>query len=157
MARQNLISATLDSAVATDVLQKMNDSKAALPFLMNLSKEQRRKHRKMGPKSVGYVSDTQTGAEQFPNSLPADFPMAEYKKDVVLVKQLFPIWVASQALTESLSDTILALGSDCMKESDEVYGYLKLAAKTDANVKALVDLISRRFKGQGKVKPETPK
>jgi hypothetical protein len=156
MARQNLISATLDSKVATDVLQKVKDSKAALPFLINLSNEQRKKHRKMGPKSVGYVGDTQAGAEQFPNSLPPDFPMAEYKKDVILVKQLFPIWVASQALTEALSDTILAVGSDCMKESDEAYGYLKLAAKSDASVKTLVDLISRRFKGQGKAKSETP-
>lgn len=64
---------------------------------------------------------------------------------------------ASQALTEALRDTILAVGSDCLKESDEVYGYyLKMAAKTDANVKTLVDLISRRFKGLGKVKPEPP-
>lgn len=65
MARQNLISATLDSTVATDVLQKVKDSKAALPFLINRSNEQRKKQRKMGPKSVGYVGYTQAGAEQF--------------------------------------------------------------------------------------------
>ena len=157
MARQNLISATLTSAVATDVLQKVNDSKAALPFLINLSNEQRKKFRKMGPKSVDYVSDTQVGANQFPSSMPADFQMAEFEKDAVLVKQLFPILVASQSLTEALNDTILALGSDCMKEADEVYSYLKLAAKTDANAKALVEQIGRRFKGQGKAKPDSPK
>jgi hypothetical protein len=157
MARQNLISATLDETLATDVLQKVNDNKAALPFLINLSKEQRKKYRKMGPKSVDYVSDTQVGAQQFPNSMPKDFPVDEFKKDAVLVKQLFPILVASQAFTESLNDTILALGSDCMKEADEVYSFLKLAAKTDANAKALVDQIARRFKGQGKAKSQTPK
>ncbi|OYU83773.1 MAG: hypothetical protein CFE24_09805 [Flavobacterium sp. BFFFF2] len=154
MARQNLISATLENTVATDVLQKVNECKVALPFLMNLSKEQRRKSRKMGPKSVEYVSDTQVGAKLFPSSLPQDFPIDEFEKDTVLIKQLFPIFVASQALTEALNDTILALGSDCMKEADEAYSYLKLAAKTDANAKALVDQIAQRFKGQGKSKKQ---
>ncbi len=157
MARQNLISAALDNALATDVLQKVNNSKELLPFLINLSKEQRKKYRKMGPKSVDYVADTQTGAKQFPNSMPKDFPIDEFEKDATLIKQLFPILVASQSFTEALNDTILALGSDCMKEADEVYNYLKLAAKTDANAKALVEQIARRFKGQGKVKPATPK
>lgn len=136
MARQNLISATLDSVVAADVLQKINDSKAALPFLINLSKEQRKKYRKMGPKSVDYVSDTKVGAQQFPNSLPQDFPLGEFEKDAVLVRQLYPLLVASQSLTEALNDTIMAIGSDCMKEADEVYSFLKLAAKTDTNAKA---------------------
>ena len=51
-----------------------------------------------------------------------------------------------------MNDTILALSSDAMKEADEVYGFLKVAAKRDANAKALVEQISKRFKGQGNFK-----
>lgn len=152
MSRQNLISAQAADATITAAIQSINDAKGSFPFLINLSADERKKFRKMGPKSVDYVNDNLTGANQFPNSLPGDFPLAEFAKDVTLVTKLYPLLVASQAFTEGLNDTILALGSDAMKESDEVYSYLKLAARNDANAKELVLQIGRRFNGQGKSK-----
>ena len=155
MARQNLVSAVVDDVIVNAILQHLNDSREALPFLINLSKEDRKKFRKMGPKSVEYVGDCFVAAQQFTSSLTSDFPLEEFSKDVVLIRQLFPLLVASQALTEGINDTILALGSDCMKEADEVYKYLKLASKTNVNAKALVDQIGRRFDRQGGA-PTTP-
>jgi hypothetical protein len=152
MSRTNFISATLEPTLGATVLKQINDSADALPFLINLSKVQRAGLRRMGPKSVDYVNDTFVGASQFPKSLPVDFPLGEFEKDTILVKQLFPILIASQVLTEKLTDTMLALGTDCMKEADEVYDFLKIAAKTDTNAKALIERISKRFKGQGKKK-----
>ena len=116
--------------------------------------EERKKFRKMGPKSVDYVNENLLGANQFPGSLPSDFPVEEFANDVDAINKLYPLLVASQALTEALNDTLLALSSDAMKEADEVYGFLKIASKRDANAKALVEQIARRFKGQGKKKPE---
>ena len=152
MSRQNLISAEADDARIVAAIQSINDAKGSFPFLINLSAKERKTFRKMGPKSVDYVNDNLIGAKQFPNSLPKDFPLEEFDKDVTLINKLYPLLVASQALTEGLSDTILALCSDAMLEGDEVYGFLKLAAKTDANAKTLVEQIGRRFKGQGKRK-----
>ena len=152
MSRQNLISAEVGDDIVAAAIQSINDAKASLPFLINLSATERKKFRKMGPKSVNYVNDNLAGANQFPNSLPANFPIEEFAKDVTLINKLYPLLVASQAFTEGLNDTILALGSDAMKGSDEVYGFLKLAAKTDANAKALVEQIGRRYKGQGNFK-----
>jgi hypothetical protein len=154
MSRQNLVSAVLDPTVGKTILKQINDSKEAMTFLVNLSKEQRKGLRKMGPKSVDYVNDTLVGAQQFKNSLANDFPLEEFEKDAALIKQLYPILVAAQSLAEALSDTVLALGTDCMKEADESYKFLKIAAKTDANAKTQVDLIARRFKGQGNRKKE---
>ncbi len=145
MSRQNLISAVVGDDIVAAAIQSINDAKASLPFLINLSATERKKFRKMGPKSVDYVNDNLTGANQFPNSLPSDFPRTEFAKDVALINKLYPLLVASQAFTEGLNDTILALGSDAMKGGDEVYGFLKLAAKTDANAKALVEQIGRRY------------
>jgi hypothetical protein len=153
MSRQNLISAEADDARIVAAIQSINDAKGSFPFLINLSAKERKTFRKMGPKSVDYVNDNLIGAKQFPNSLPKDFPLEEFDKDVTLINKLYPLLVVSQALTEGLSDTILALCSDAMKEGDEAYGYLKLAAKTDANAKALVQQIGRRFKRTPK-KPE---
>lgn len=154
MSRQNLISAEATDATIAAAIQSITDAKGSFPFLINLSATERKKFRKMGPKSVDYVNDNLIGAHQFPNSLPKDFPVLEFEKDVVLINKLYPLLVASQALTEGLNDTILALGSDAMKEGDEVYRFLKLAAQTDANAKELVLQIGRRFKGQGKKEEE---
>jgi len=154
MPRQNLISAEVDNAVVTAAIQTINDTKAEFPYLLNLSAEERKKFRKMGPKSVDYVNENLLGANQFPGSLPSDFPIEEFANDVDAINKLYPLLVASQALTEALNDTLLALSSDAMKEADEVYGFLKIASKRDANAKALVEQIARRFKGQGKKKPE---
>lgn len=153
MPRQNLISAEVDNAVVTAAIQTINDTKAEFPYLLNLSAEERKKFRKMGPKSVDYVNENLLGANQFPGSLPSDFPIEEFANDVDAINKLYPLLVASQALTEALNDTLLALSSDAMKEADEVYGFLKIASKRDANAKALVEQIARRFKGQGKKKP----
>ena len=153
MPRQNLISAEVDDAVVTAAIQTINDTKAEFPYLLNLSAEERKKFRKMGPKSVDYVNENLLGANQFPGSLPSDFPLEEFANDVDAINKLYPLLVASQALTEALNDTLLALTSDAMKEADEVYGFLKIASKRDANAKALVEQIARRFKGQGKKKP----
>lgn len=152
MARQNLITAETDDTTVAAAIASINETKSKFPFLLNLSAENRKKFRKMGPKSVHYVNDNLAGAVQFPNSLPSDFPLPEFAKDVTLINKLYPILVASQALTEGLNDTILALGSDAIKEADEVYSFLKLASKTDANAKALIEQISQRFKGQGNFK-----
>ena len=152
MARQNLISAETEDAIIESAIASINGVKTDFPFLLNLSAAERKTFRKMGPKSVDYVNDNLVGANQFPNSLPGDFPLEEFTKDVKLINKLYPLLVASQALTEGLNDTILALGSDAMKEADEVYSYLKLAAKKDANAKEMVIQIGKRFKGQGNFK-----
>ena len=75
MPRQNLISAEVDNAVVTAAIQTINDTKAEFPYLLNLSAEERKKFRKMGPKSVDYVNENLLGANQFPGSLPSDFPI----------------------------------------------------------------------------------
>lgn len=152
MARQNLISVDIEDAIVESAIETINNTRTEFPFLINLSAEERKNFRKMGPKSVDYVNENLLGANQFPNSLPADFPVAEFARDVKAINKLYPLLIASQALTEALNDTILALSSDAMKEADEVYGFLKVAAKRDANAKALVEQIGRRFKGQGNFK-----
>jgi len=154
MPRQNLISAEVEDETVSSAIARIKDVNSSLPFMINLSPEERKSFRKMGPKSVDYVNDCLLGANQFTTSLSADFPLNEYSKDVTLINKLYPIFVASQTLTEALNDTLLALSSDAMKEADEVYESLKSAAKRDANAKALVQQIALRFKGQGKKKPE---
>lgn len=155
MSKQNLVSASISDAEVANALNQINAMRATFPFLINLSKEERKNFRKMGPKSVSYVKDTFVAAKQFPECFPQSFRMQEFEKDSILIEQLYPLFVAVQSLNEALNDTVLALGSDSMKEADEVYGFLKIAAKNDASAKTIVDQIAKRFKGQGGPKKQS--
>ena len=154
--RTNKISAVLAQANADAAILKIKDAETLLPFLVNASVEERKRTRKMGPKSAEFVQECRVGANQYTNNLAADFPVAEFGKDTDLYRTLFPVFVAARAFTEALSDTMLLLGGDCMAQADEVYESLKSAAKKDANVKALVDQLSMRYKAQGKRQPKKP-
>jgi hypothetical protein len=152
MARKNRVSAAITQEDYDKAMDYINHARDFFPFLINLSKIERKTMRKMGSKSVDYVQDCLTGGKQFENSLAKDFPMIEFQKDAVLIRQLFAVALLVNAFAEGLNDTLMALGADCMAESDEVYATLKRAATKDANAKSLVDQISKRFAGQGKKK-----
>ena len=155
MARKNRISKTLAATDRDSVLTKMDEAKTVLSFLTNLSNEERKKLRKMGPKSVEYVKDCLNGANNFSDSLAKSFDITEFGNDVALYDMLLPIQVKVQAIAEAVKDTLMAVGSDCMEQADEVYGSLKAAAKRDANAKTLVEQIGRRYAAQKKPRKKT--
>ncbi len=149
---KNKISAVLPDADKTAVMASVGQIKAKLSFVINLNNEERQNTRKMGSKSVEYVSLNLQGTQSFPGLIPADVDTAEFAKDVVLVNQLWAIRIELAALLESINDTMLAAGSDAMIKADLVYSYLKTGAKNDGAVKALVAEIAKRFEGQGRKK-----
>jgi hypothetical protein len=150
MAKSNKISAVFTVDEKKALLSKINDVKAQMPFLISLKMEERKKLRKMGPKSVAYVQQCVAGCKAFPDEMKKNFDGAELEKDFDLISNLLDIQVACQALLELLNDTMMAGGIDAMEASDEVYDSLKSSGKKDANVKEMVKLIGERFKGQGK-------
>lgn len=149
MSNHNKVSGTVSDADSQKIMKAIDGISASLPFLINLSVDDRKKLRKMGAKSIEYVNLNLQGAQTYPKALKAGFDAAEFKNDVMLYNALQPIAVKLQALSEALNDTMLAAGSDAMMAADEVYAELKSSAKKDANVKGLVDQIAQRFKGQG--------
>jgi hypothetical protein len=150
MSKSNKISAVFTIAEKQTLLTKINDVKTQLPFLVSLTIDERKKLRKMGPKSVAYVQQCVAGAKAFPNELKKNFDASELEKDYNLIYNLLDVQIALQSLLESVNDTMMAGGIDAMEAADEVYDSLKSSAKKDANVKEMVKLIAERFKGQGK-------
>lgn len=148
---QNRITAVLTDADKTAVLTAMDQIKTKMPFLITTPVGQTAK-RTMGAKSVEYVNLCLEGAKNFPGKLTVDFDTEEFDKDVSLINQLWTIRIQLAALLESVDDTMNTASGEAMRSADEVYGLLKAAAKKDGTVKELVDRISQRFSGQGKVK-----
>ncbi|MEI6123365.1 MAG: hypothetical protein WCQ95_07020 [Bacteroidota bacterium] len=126
--------------------------KQELPFLVDLTNEDRMKKRKLGTKSKGYVADVYAGLSAHPEILPPTFDLEKFKQGMELMAQFPYIRMMFAAFVEQFDDTEMELGHELITETDYGYSLLKLAAKYNESVKLLVDDISQVHKGKGKRK-----
>jgi hypothetical protein len=140
----NLVQADIDAVKAALVTI---DSK--LPFLISLDGEERQKLFKLGPKSADFVQDASTAAVNFPNILPISFDKVEYDKDTTLFKSLADIKFLVDSLQEKLDHTYMAVGSEAMIASLEVYAYVQTAADRTPGLKNVAEKLKDRFRAQG--------
>ncbi len=152
----NLVSATLPAADLAAVEAALKTLRDKLPFLVDLNVEDRRTLPKMGDKTIAFVNQTNTVAQQNSDSLPRNFDLDEMAADLALLNQLRPVLAEVTALHEKLDDTMMALGSDAYSAALEVYAILKTSGK-GAGLDALRQQMSARFtRPGGAKKPTTP-
>lgn len=77
------ISATLAQADREALLAAVATIKEKLPFLIDLTADERKALPKMGDKSRAFVSKALEVATQNPNFLPRSFDLGELRKDVL--------------------------------------------------------------------------
>jgi hypothetical protein len=151
MASQN-ISAEISveqMRLVKESLQKINNE---LSFLITLSSEERKSIVKLGAKSVDFVRDCRTIAENYPQILPSGFNASDLAKDTLLFEQLSEIKMLLNSLDEKVNDTAMAIGNEAMRSSLTVYDYVKTAAKSQPGLKSVSEQLQQRFKGQGRTK-----
>ncbi|MGB4400230.1 MAG: hypothetical protein WBJ10_12740 [Daejeonella sp.] len=141
----NKVSAVLNDADKTAVLEALAQVKEKMPFLINMTGKERHKSRKMGAKSVEYVNLSLQSSQTFGFLMPPSVDITEFAKDVSLINQLVAIRMELGALLEGIDDTMTAAGADAMHFSDLVYSYLKTGARTNAGVKGITAEIAKRF------------
>lgn len=143
----------LSATVSPDELQEIKDAiaalKAKLPFLISLTNEERQRLFKMGDKSVAFVLNSRTAAQNNPNIFPSSLDLDEFDRDCQLVLALSEILTLLRQLTEEVDDTLVAVGSEAMSTSLTVYDYFKTAAKKTPGLKSVVDQLGDRFRGLG--------
>ncbi len=145
---QNKISAVLSDQDRDDAIASIEAAQAKLPFLIAIPSNQKKKLRKLSSDSVEFVSLALDGSVTFKNALRADFPHAEFAKDVDLLGKLNKVRNITAAFLELLEDSITLAGSDAMTSADVVYSYLKKAAESDANAKDLVSKMGKKYEAQ---------
>ena len=124
MPDQN-ISATLSVAERDEVIAAFNTIKQKLPFLVDLSAEERRAMTKMGDKSNAFVSKAVEVATQYPDIIPRAFNIEEMKKDVDLLQMLQPILMAANQVQDLIEDTYMQVGSEAYMAALSIYNYTK--------------------------------
>jgi hypothetical protein len=158
MSYQN-ISATLVQADIDAIKTAMTTINSKMPFLITLDDTERQALFKLGSKSVDFVNDASSAVTNFPNILPTSFDKTEYGKDTALFKALAEIKLLIDSLKEKVDHTYMAVGSEAMTASLEVYAYVQTAAGRTPGLQTVADKLKERFKAQGRKKtpPAAPK
>ena len=145
------ISTTLTQTDREAVMGAVATIKAKLPFLVDLTLEERKALPKLGDKSRAFVGKALEVATQNPDFLPRSFNLEEMRKDVQLFEALYPIVVALTQLQELLDDTYVTVGSEAYASALQVYTYAK-ASGQGAGLDAVVVELGQRFARKAKKK-----
>ncbi len=140
----NRVSATLSQTDLQAVLAAIQTIRDKLPFLIDLTPDERRTVPKIGDTGHNFAAQALTIATQNPDILPRGFDLAEFQRDVELLAALRPVVAAATQLQELVEDTYLQVGSEAYTSALSVYGYAKAGNKGAALDSLLADM-KRRF------------
>jgi hypothetical protein len=151
----NRIDATLSPSDLTAIMDAINTIRTKLPFLLDLTKDDRHTLPKMGDKSRAFVSQALEVAKQNPDILPRSFDIEEMRRDVELSNALQPVAMAIAQLQELVDDTSLLVGSEAYTAALMVYQYARAAGK-GAALDSNLDALSQRFARKSKAASNEP-
>lgn len=149
MPYSNLSVSISANALAT-IKQKIADINALLPFLINLTEEERQTLPKMGDKTLSFVQKALQYAQANPSLVPPYVNITELKKDLQLSEDLTSVLQPITQLQEALDDTTMAAGSESYIAALAFYGSVKQAAKLNVpGTQAIYNDLKSRFEGGG--------
>ena len=148
----NRIRATLSQADQQAVLAAIKVIREKLPFLIDLTPEERSGLPTMGDRRRGFVAQALAIAEQNEGILPRSFDVAEMDKDVALLASLRPILTALAQLCELVEDTYMAAGSEAYRSALLVYQFARAAGK-GAALDSTLDALGQSFARKSRSAP----
>lgn len=155
MALENKISVQLAATATTAIAAALQTIQTNLPFLLNLSADERKELPKMGDKTVAFVNKALEYAKQNPTVVPTFLNVAEFGKDVDLVNALTKISIPMSQISEKLDDTTMVAGSEAYSAALVFYNAVKAAEKAGVpGMKTVYDDLQARFPGRKAVSAE---
>ena len=123
-----------------------------LPFLVNLSPDERQQVLKLAPRDGEFVSDMQFAISHFPEIFPTSFGVPEYQRDVALFEILSDVRLRLESLIEKIRFTEMALGGEVMKATHQGYQFVQQASKYQPGLQSLAEKMKYRYKNSGRKK-----
>lgn len=152
---QNKVSDELVQQTVTEILAAYATIKEKLPFLINLTDDERAHLPHIGDKSGDVLTQTLNFVSQFPEALPATFYTAEFKKDGALFNPLENVAMVSAQTDQLIQDTRLALRSDLLMAVLDVYAFAKANNRNGA-YDIYVNYMKSHFAKPRLAKPAAP-
>ncbi len=128
---QNLISLNITEEQQAAALAGLAQIEAALPGLLSLDADERKRLTYMGDKSEVFTRQTLRVLEQNPQIVPPSLNLTEAQADLQALDRLRPVLERLQRLHARIEDTANALGSDAMATALEGYGQIKLSGRAN--------------------------
>lgn len=144
MPQPNRIDVTVTPAAIATIDAHLTDLRTKLPFLIDLSVDERRSLPKMGDKSRAFVQRTLELAQADDSFLPRKFDVSLFAKDLALWNALEPIRQKLATLLELVEDTQTLAGSEAYLAALDVYHSAKRSGK-GSGLDELLDRVSQRF------------
>lgn len=140
----NLKQTAFSSSDQKEAMQAIATLQQKLPFLVNLSPEERRSLPKIGDKTRIFIQKAMEVVTQNSDFLPRSFVVTEMQREVELYEGLYPVLLAIAQLHELLDDTYMAAGNDAYISARTVYSSAKINGR-GIGVNAVVDELGQRF------------
>jgi hypothetical protein len=145
----DVIDAELSAADLASILDHLHQARALMPFVVDLSPQQRRRLFKLGPGSLAFARDAYTVARQYEDIMPRNFDVDEFERDLNLSEQLDQILISIERLRESVDDTRRQVGSETMRHARLVYRQVQNSPGGN-NLDAVAAQLGQRFARQGR-------
>ena len=158
MPNDNRISAVLAPADKATILQKITEIRALLPFLLNLTIQERKELFKLGDKGLGFDEKCKTYMAANPTLVPGFVSIPEMDKDRALRLNVLDILREFASLHEALDDTALVLGSEILMGDLSFYQNVKQATRRGSvtGVDVIYQDLQARFPGTRTATTPTP-
>ena len=148
MPEDNRISATLADADKQAILDAVVLIKTKLPFLLDLTPDDRVSLPKMGDGSLAFDEKCAVYMDSLPTLVPGFVNVAEVKKDRALHNQLAGVAAQLIALGQSMDSTMMVIASEQWMADLSFYQSVRQAAKRGVpGAQAAYDDLSQRFPG----------
>ena len=127
------IDATISQTDLDAILAAVKTIKTALPFLVDLSPDDRQALPKFGDKSLAFVQRAHDVARQDDSFLPRSFDVDAFGRDVALHARLGTVALALGRLAEHVDDTRMLVGAEAYAAALTAYDALKRSARGAAD------------------------
>jgi hypothetical protein len=136
-------------------MKAIADIRQALPFMKDLTTDQRNSIPKIGAKGVAFIHKAVAVAEQNPQILPPSVTLDNMSANSNLLDTLTAILIALDQLRKQLSDTAVFVRNEAYTAARCVYTY---AAAAGPGLETAVEELGQYFtrKSNGVVKPNPP-
>lgn len=127
----NLVSADLTEKDKRDIYEAIDVIRRKMSFARDFTDDEKANMMRLGKAGRNFVEKAQDLVERAPGILPRSFDVDEFKRDADLYQELGNMADELRKLTERVSDTEAAVGSDAFSASLIVYQSGKLARTGD--------------------------
>lgn len=155
MAIPNKVSAELKDESVQEVKHRITEILDRLPFLIDLSPEEKLKLPKYGTKDVQFIRNCYETGIQNEGILPRHLDMNEVAKDIQLLDRLNEILIPLTTLYEKVLDTYKETGAEAYAAALLIYNHLKINGKAVGGLDDLLSGLSRHFARKASKPPAT--